>query len=434
MPPLADSWTARLGDRMGRWTVAGEGVIIAEAMKPSDFLRDERYRTAGPPVVADGVVHIRSHADVRRVLLDKHDKEFSRDLSYWVPDHQRAHLNWYFMWATGAVRMDGSLGRHQALRAIGEPWFRTQAMQTMAATVKNLVEQLLDSIVEKGTGEVDFAHEFAYRLALRGICAVLGFPLDRELWLQERLGELATRSTLGEQLAPEPDDVEPYLWDVIKDRQAHPRHDLLDVLIAAWSNKSLSNLELLGYIWGSAAAGMDTTGTAIANAFGLFAEFDLLDTVRQHTDDDSWLDRAIDETLRFNAPFPTAPFLTVSDVTLSDGMTIPRRTAVQVWFSAANRDPAINGSQESAAKDPAIFDVQRSPNRHLTFGAGPHHCLGAEFARLMLRIALQTTFRRLPGLESDPTREFRRYAGFIDGVSAAPFRFDQAAAQDLLND
>ena len=97
-----------------------------------------------------------------------------------------------------------------------------------------------------------------------------------------------------------------------------------------------------------------------------------------------------------------------------------------MWFSSANRDEAVNAGQPQAHPD--VFDPERWPNRHIALGFGTHYCLGAELARLETKILLEEALTRLPGLEMDTTKPFRRIAGIVDAVTEAHFTFDQDEA------
>ncbi|MGO4614918.1 cytochrome P450 [Nocardia sp. 2YAB30] len=402
-------------------------------MKPSDFPRAERFHTPGPVIVEEGVAHLRSYADLQRAMLDDQSTEFAQDTSYWAPAGERIHIAFYFMWATGKWQADGSPGRHDVLRGLVEPYFRTRAVATLRPAMEKIAKALVREIIEKGTGEFDLADEFAYRMSLRNICGLVGLPLEREQWMRTQLSEFTER-TAFDQAKREPQEVEDYFWAIIRHRVAHPEDDLLGLLAAAWQAGSITDLELLGYIWGMFSAGTDTTGTNLVNAFALLGEFGLLGDARAKLDDADWYRWAGEEILRFGTPFPAAPLFTVTDVVVNDGeLTLPAGTQVRAWFSAANRDNAINGADPHAAP-PDVFDVTRRPNRHLALGSGGHHCIGAQLARVETHIALQTALRYLPDLDFDTGQPFTRYAGLVDGVTEAHFRFDQRKAERLLGE
>ncbi|WP_221568657.1 cytochrome P450 [Alkalihalobacillus sp. TS-13] len=400
-------------------------------MKPSDFPRDLRFRTPGQAFIENGVAHLRSYTDVQRAMMDDKENEFSQDRSFWAPKDQRVHLVFHFMWSTGRKKADGTPGRHDMLRSIIEPWFRLKAVKTMESKVQENTRALIRAIIEKGTGEFNLATELAYRLSIRTICSLVGLPMEREEWMRKHLEAFAQTPSF-EQVNREPQEIEDYFWEVILDREQHPQDELLDVLIVAWKEKKITDLELLGYIWGSFSAGTDSTGVNITNFFCLLAEFGLLDESRARLDDADWFHKAGEEVLRFCTSFAAAPSLAIKDVVLDSGLTIPAMTPINLWLSAANRDEMINGGNTNASH-PDVFDISRSPNHHLTFGSGIHYCIGAQLARLEMRIALQTALRYLPDLEFDDTKPFDRYAGLADGVRQAFFSFNQRKAEQLVD-
>jgi cytochrome P450 len=164
------------------------------------------------------------------------------------------------------------------------------------------------------------------------------------------------------------------------------------------------------------------------NAFSLLSEFGLIDAVHAELDDEQAVRRVVEEILRFGTPFPVKPLFVVKESTFGD-LEVPAGSVLNVWFAAANRDEAVNGGAPQS--DPNAFDPSRWPNRHVGLGHGRHYCLGAELARLETRILLQEGLRRLPGLYLDETRPFGRYAGIVDGVTEATFRFDQERAERI---
>jgi cytochrome P450 len=215
---------------------------------------------------------------------------------------------------------------------------------------------------------------------------------------------------------------------MVAKRLARPRDELLDVLVSAWKEGQIGDRELLGYLMGFVAAGTDTTGTSLANAFSLMAEFGYLDYVRSKLDDLETLQGVVEETLRFGTPFPVKPLFVLKDVTIGD-LNIPKGSVLNAWYVAANRDIAVNGGVHQS--DPRIFDPNRWPNRHLGLGYAKHYCLGGDLARLETRILLLEALRLLPDLSMDESMPFRRLAGITDNVLEAHFRFDQGAAEQM---
>jgi cytochrome P450 len=399
-------------------------------LKPSDFPRDIRFRTAGDAFIEHGVAHLRNYADIKRVMLDEEGAEFTQDTSYWAPQDMRIHISWYFMWATGKHKANGSPGRHSLLRSIIEPYFRTKPVKQLTWQIENDSKNLIRNIIKKGTGEFNIADEYAYLLSLRTICSMVGLPYERENWIRQQL-ETFTQTSDLEQLQQEPQEVEEYFREVIRFREKHLENEAIDILIRAWREEKITELELMGYMWGLFQAGTDTTGTNIVNTFSLLGEYGLLNEARAHLDDEDWIKKMGEEVLRFGTPFAAGPSLAIKDVTLESGLQIPAMTMVRLWFSAANRDEHINGGNPNASS-PEIFDIYRWPNQHITFGLGMHYCMGSQLAKLETRIAFQTLLRYLPGLQFDDSKPFDRFAGIVDGVREAYFTFDQQKAEKLL--
>jgi cytochrome P450 len=399
------------------------------AVRPSDFPREEKYRDPGTPPFRDedGVYHVFSYEDVMRVLMNR-DRAFSRDPTPWLPPGP-LHMALDFMWAVEPFTLEGEEGRHNVLRRVVEPWFKTRAVGAMEPVVRELTMELLDEVVAKGTGELNLARELAYRLSMRVICRLTGIELEREVWMREKLDEFAQAAGYAE--LPPQWDVQAYFWQMVAKRLTRPQEGLLDVLISAWREDEISDVELLGYIYGFVTAGSDTTGTNIVNAFALLAEFELLDYARGLVGDDNAMRRLIEEVLRFGTPFPTKPLFVLSDARFGD-LVVPAGSVLQVWFAAADRDEAVNAGERQSPPD--VFDPRRWPNRHLGLGFAKHHCLGADLARLETRIILEETLRRLPELSMDGDKPFERFAGIVDGVTEVHFRFDQTEAERVMAD
>jgi cytochrome P450 len=396
-------------------------------VKPSDFPRDPRFRVPGAAFVEDGVAHVRSYRDVRRMMLDgAEEREFSRDSSFWSPPDTRIHATWSFIWGTGHRRANGCPGRYGVWREVLEPYFRNRAIDMLGAAVLAHTRALVAAIIDYDTGELNLAAELAYPLALRTNCSLLGIPDEHWGWLSDQLFTVirAPRGGLSER---EPEDVEAYLADLIAARRAHPGDALLDVLIAARDTGRLTDLELLGCVWSLTQSAVEDAGTNTTNTFALLGEYGLLSAARERAHDASWLHWANEEVLRFGSPFPARPAVAVTDLTLDGGVQIAAGTPVRLWISAANRDPEVNGGNPRAC-DPTVFDPTRAPNRHLSFGVGPRMCPAARLARLQAHIALREVLSALPRLELDPTQPFERHAGITDGVLQAHFRFDQHEA------
>jgi cytochrome P450 len=396
-------------------------------VKPSAFPRDEKFRDPATRPFRDADVnyHVFSYEDVMRALLNR-EEAFSRDPAPWLPPGVR-HMGLDFMWVYEPFMIDGKEPRHDLLRSVVDPWFRTREVRKLDGFIRGLTVELINGVVHDGDGEFDLATELAYRLSLRVICSLLGFDTEQEPWLRKKLNEFNQAPSFDK--LPRQSDVEAFLWEMVAERIVHPRGEMLDTIIDAWKQNRISGRELLGYIFGMMAAGTDTTGATLVNAFGLLAEFGKLDDARAMGGDVDALRPVVEEVLRFGTVFPTKPLYVLKDSTFGE-LTVPQGSVLYVWYAAANRDEAVNGGVEQSS--PHVFDITRWPNRHVGLGWGKHFCLGGDLARLETRILIEEALRRLPGLELDETKPFARFAGIVDGVTEAPFRYDQEAAESIM--
>ena len=395
-------------------------------MKPSDTPRDAKFHDPSTPPFCDdgGMYHVLSHADVMRVLQNS-EQAFTRDQEPYLSEGSPIHMAMEFMWMVEPFTLSGEPGRHDVLRGVVEPWFKNNAVRTLEPVIRRLTVETVNEVVAKGTGTVDVAVEMSSRLSMRVICALIGIDIEREDWMRAQLDIFNTSP--WDDMPPQW-EVQAYFWQMVAKRLARPGNELLDILVRAWTDGTIDDRELLGYLFGFIAAGTDTTGASLANAFCYLAEFDRLDWARDRLNDDEALRRTIEEVLRFGTPFPMKPLYVRKAAHFGD-LEVPAGSVLAVWFAAANRDEAVNGGHPQS--DPSTFDPERWPNRHLALGWATHYCLGSELARLETKILLQEALRRLPGLSMDTTKPFRRIAGIVDSVTEAHFTFDQPAADEI---
>jgi cytochrome P450 len=184
-----------------------------------------------------------------------------------------------------------------------------------------------------------------------------------------------------------------YMSELIAEKRQAPGDDLISVLIDARdAGGKLSELELVKFCIGLLGAGHETTANSINMSFVALSQYP--DELARLRADPGLIPVAVEELVRYviiaGSGFVPLARVTREEVCLG-GVTIPAGETVLPAFHVANRDPA-------AFNDPDRLDVGRAPRTHLGFGAGAHHCLGAQLARMELQEALRGLLTRLPGL------------------------------------
>jgi cholest-4-en-3-one 26-monooxygenase len=196
-------------------------------------------------------------------------------------------------------------------------------------------------------------------------------------------------------------------------RQANPKDDLVSVLMEAEvDGEKLTVAEFNCFFMLLAVAGNETTRNLISG--GMLALIEHPEERARLMADPSLLDSAVEEMLRWVSPVMVFRRTATRDAELC-GQPIRQGDSVSVWYGSANRD-------ETMFENPDRFDVGRTPNEHLAFGIGPHFCLGANLARLEIRIMFERLLQRLPDIQlAGPVQRLR--SNFINGIKHMPVRF-----------
>ncbi|MDH2424507.1 cytochrome P450 [Sphaerisporangium sp. TRM90804] len=307
---------------------------------------------------------------------------------------------------------------HTRLRKLAMDAFTPRRVELMEDTIQELVDELVGDMARRAAGgqPVDFMACLADPLPVLVIGDLLGVPRTEHERLRRTMREWLRvfEPTVTEEEVALADAAAVGLWgylgDLIADRRAHPGDDLLSELIRGSADGDrLSPGDLIGMVASLYVAGFDTTTNLLAN--GMKALCDHPDRARELRSTPGLARSAVEELLRFDAPFPFTTRVATEDVEV-DGYRVPARTHVTLFLAAANHDPEV-------FPDPGRLDLHRRPNPHLTLGHGVHFCLGAHLARLEAKVAFPTLLRRFADLSlaAPPTR---RASLAIHGYSVMP--------------
>ena len=282
---------------------------------------------------------------------------------------------------------------HRASRALVSPLFRAKLLERWRIElVEVVVHELIDRFASRG--RADLVREFTFAFPVQVIARLMGLPREDYVRFQQLSIELlsvvynwdigiAASATLKE-----------YFGEILAERRRDPQDDLISTLAESEiDGKRLSDDEIFAFLLLILPAGVETTYRASGNLLvAMLSEPSLLETLREDRD---MLRGAIEEALRWEPPISTVVRVARCDCELG-GITIPKGTNVSVSVAAANRDPTHYA-------DPDRFDPTRKNIAHLTFGGGPHVCLGMPLARMETTVAINGLLDRLPDLHLDPS-------------------------------
>jgi len=297
---------------------------------------------------------------------------------------------------------------HQRLRKLVGPVFTARRIAALRPQIMMLTKDLLDGLAARPAGEVvDLRDEYAAQVPLRVITTLMGVPADLQLRLRVCVDEIFStapqrhpQDTFGEML-----DI---LTTLVARRRAEPGGDMTSVLISHRDDDTdrLTEEELIHTLLLVISAGYETTVNLLDQAtYQLLTHPGRLAQLRAGAF--TW-SNLIEETLRYAPPVANLPLrYAVTDIDIADRQ-IKAGDALLACFAAANRDPYLY------EPDSDEFNPTRPTKEHLSFGYGPHFCLGAPLARLEAAIALPALFQRFPDIAlSTPPEELETLDSFI---------------------
>ncbi|MEV7871763.1 cytochrome P450 [Streptomyces sp. NPDC088124] len=312
----------------------------------------------------------------------------------------------------GFILMDDP--EHSRLRRMVTAPFAVRRVEAMRPAVQKITDQLIDAMLA-GPVPVDLVQAFALPLPSLVISELLGVPYGDHEFFQENSKTLINRAAAPEERAAASAALAGYLDGLMGEKIARPADDLLSGLVARIEAGELTRSEAAQMGVLLLLAGHETTANMIAlGTLALLENPDQLALLRD-TDDPALVASAVDELLRYlNITHNGRRRVALEDIEIA-GEVIRAGEGIIVPNDIGNRDPDM-------FEDPDRLDIRRDARRHLAFGFGVHQCLGQTLARMELRVAYSTLYRRVPGLRQAAATEDIpfKHDGSVYGVYELP--------------
>lgn len=351
----------------------------------------------GPPMVIAG-----RYADVQEIFTDatRFASELPRGKGYEQYDK--------FMGVKFLTQMDGE--QHARLRRLLMPAFSARRAEQLEMRISGIIEGLLDDIAA-GPDAFDAMNDFSARLVVGVLLtAMINLTKDQQKILVD-FQEVMPLTTTAKPGEPWPEicqiafrKMSDVVRSVIADRRRNPKEDFLgDLVLARDEGDRLDDTELFDQIFGIFGALATTPRSASGLMLELYGHRDQLQILM---DDPSLAEDAVEEGLRLagNGYF-TFPRIATCDTEVG-GTYIEKGMIVRPSILSANYDPDV-------FPDPLQFDIRRKPKRIMTFGAGPHHCIGNVIGRMTLRLAIAQFIRRFPDARLAAENFVPEYGGAV---------------------
>jgi cholest-4-en-3-one 26-monooxygenase len=309
--------------------------------------------------------------------------------------------------------------RHVKFRRIVQRGFTPRMIGEQEGHIRELARRIVAGVVDRG--EADFVEEIAAELPLQVICEMMGVPYEDRKLIFELSNKLVGFDDPELQNSREDQrqasmQMFGYSMKLAEHYKKNPADNLTTLLLKGEvDGENLNEAEYSGFFLLLCVAGNETTRTVTTNGMKLLIENP--DALRALVDDPKLIPSAVEEFLRYD---PAVHYFrrTVLEDTELRGRKLRAGDKLTMWYPSVNRD-------EDVFPDAQRFDIRRSPNEHLAFGIGEHFCLGANLARLELKVIFEELLPRLrnPRL-TKPVRRLR--SNFVNGVKEMRIAWDPA--------
>jgi cholest-4-en-3-one 26-monooxygenase len=310
---------------------------------------------------------------------------------------------------------------HTRYRKLVNRGFTPRMINLLEPHIREITAGVIERAIAKG--DCDFIVDVASELPLQVIAELMGIPVEDRgkifTWSNRMIGSFDPEYRVSEEAVNEARiEMFMYAHALGERRRAQPGEDIITKLLAAdVDGDELSEMDFNLFFLLLAVAGNETTRNTMGHGMNAFIENPAEYT--KLVDDPALMPTAIEEMLRWASPVMYFRRNVIRDTEIG-GQEIKNGDKVTIWYVSANRD-------EDVFDDPFRFDIERSPNEHVAFGGGgPHHCLGANLARMQLRVFWEEMVRLVPQVEplGGPSR---LRSNFIAGIKHLPVRLHPAA-------
>ena len=316
------------------------------------------------------------------------------------------------------LNMDPPL--HTRYRRLVNKGFTPRMVNQLHERIHLAADEIIDAVIEKG--QADFVLDISAQLPLVVIAELLGVPAEERdrmfNWSNRLVGSEDPEYGLTEEDATMAAmELYGYAASLFSQKRINPHDDLMSVLAQVeLEGERLSEMELELFFLLLTIAGNETTRNLMSGAMVTF--FENPDQWQRLLADRELLPSAVDEMLRYVSPVMNFRRQTTEAVELS-GVRVPADEKVVFFHISANRD-------EDVFEDPQRFDIGRDPNPHMAFGGGgPHFCLGANLARMEIKVMFEHLLDRLPDIAPAGPPQ-RLQSRFISGIKHLPVQFSPA--------
>jgi cytochrome P450 len=315
------------------------------------------------------------------------------------------------------IEIDGS--EHRQYRKMLEPLFAPARIKRIEPQVRQAANDLIDQFIE--TGSCDFVEQFAMPFPGTTFLAMMGWPLEDAATLNGYSGVMlhgvpgAPQEEVDAARGAAAVAFHAYIADLIAQRRGEPADDVTTAIInAEIDGAPIPDDDLYDVFVLMMMAGLDTVQSVLAQSMTYLARHQ--DKWDEMFGSPEIMDAAVEEFIRWASP--AVPTRNVSDESAIVGdLELPKGERVHCPLGAGNRDPKY-------FKNPDEVDFGREPKPHLSFGMGPHRCLGVHLARTELRIAYEELHRRLPSFSLAPGTEPAEHLGLTWGVDNVMLAFE----------